>query len=178
MQNYILCRMILIAICLLPINRVIASEGIEKFGDALQILIPSVAYGATFYLDDSEGRNQFYKSFATTFATTHILKLTIDKKRPNGLDRSFPSGHTSAAFQGAAFIHKRYGIKYGALAYLGASFVGYSRIKSDNHDIADVLAGAAIGVISSFYFTTTYKGFDIQPIADDGTYGLNLSKKW
>jgi len=151
-----------------------AADKIEKTGDALQILIPAVAYGATFYLDDSEGRNQFYKSFATTTGVTQILKYSIDKKRPNGSGKSFPSGHTSAAFQGAAFIHKRYGLKYAIAAYIGASFVGYSRVESDNHFVEDVLAGAAIGIASSFYFSTPYKGFYIRPIANNGTYGITI----
>jgi len=171
-------KIVLIAIFLLPINRVIAADDIEKAGDVLQILIPSIAYGSTFYLDDSEGRIQFYKSFATTVVVTHGLKYTIDKKRPNGSSKSFPSGHTSAAFQGASFIHRRYGLKYAVPAYIGASFVGYSRVESDNHYVEDVLAGAAIGIVSSFYFTTPYKGFNIQPIANNGTYGINFSKEW
>lgn len=103
-----------------------ASDSIEKAGDIMQVLMPSIAYGTTFYLDDSESRNQFYKSFAATFVVTQGLKYTIDKKRPNGSGKSFPSGHTSAAFQGASFIHKRYGFKYSIPAYIGASFVGYS----------------------------------------------------
>jgi len=159
-------------------SKTTAADNIEKTGDVLQILIPSIAYGATFYLDDSEGRNQFYKSFATTFGVTQILKYTIDKKRPNGSDKSFPSGHTSAAFQGASFIHKRYGLKYAIPAYIGASFVGYSRVESDNHYVEDVLAGAAIGIASSFYFSTPYKGFYIRPIANNGTHGINISTKW
>lgn len=156
----------------------IASDEIEKSGDVVQVLIPAIAYGATFYLDDSEGRTQFYKSFFTNLVVTHGLKNLINKKRPNGSDKSFPSGHTSAAFQGASFIHKRYGIKYSIPAYIGASFVGYSRVESDNHYVDDVVAGAAIGVISSFYFTEPYKGFVITPIANNGTYGLNITKKW
>lgn len=123
----------------------------------IQIAIPAIAYGSTFYLDDTEGRQQFYQSFATNLLITHGLKHTIDKKRPNGGDHAFPSGHTSAAFQGAGFIHKRYGLKYAVPAYVGATFVGYSRIEAKKHDVADVLAGATLGVLSSMYFTKTYQ---------------------
>ena len=125
----------------------------EKAGDIIQVLIPASAYTATFVLDDKDGRNQFYKSFFTNLGVTHALKYAINKPRQeNNGDYSFPSGHTSAAFQGAAFIHKRYGFKYSIPAYLGASYVGWSRIEgeSDQHDATDVIAGAAIGILSSF----------------------------
>lgn len=158
-----------------PYSLAASTADIEKAGDVIQVLIPAIAYGTTFYLDDTEGRRQFYKSFFTNLGVTEGLKLTIDKKRPNGGDQSFPSGHTSAAFQGAAFIHERYGWKYGIPAYIGATFVGYSRVESDNHYTEDVLAGAAIGVISSFHFTTPYKGMTITPVAGKGYFGLSLN---
>ena len=156
----------------------IASPNVEETGDILQIIIPSMAYGTTYYLGDDEGREQFYYSFASTVLATHGLKNLIHKKRPNGSDKSFPSGHTSAAFQGASFIHERYGIKYAIYAYLGAAYVGYSRVESDNHYIEDVLAGAAIGIISNLYFTTPYQGFVIAPSANNRTYGLKVTKNF
>ena len=155
-----------------------ASEHIEAAGDVIQILIPAIAYGTTFYLGDSEGRTQFYKSFFTNLAVTHGLKHALDRERPNGGGLSFPSGHTSVAFQGAAFIHRRYGWEYGIPAYIGASFVGYSRVESDNHHIEDVLAGAAIGAISSFLFTQPYRGITVHPVASSGYYGISLSRRW
>ncbi len=170
-----------IGVNLISVDQVSASDKIEKAGDILQILIPSVAYSSTFYLNDFDGRNQFYKSFATTVALTQGLKNIITKKRPNGLDKSFPSGHTSAAFQGASFIHKRYGLKYAIPAYIGASFVGYSRVESDNHYMEDVLAGAVIGITNSFYFSEPFKGFKgfkINPVANNEVYGISISKKW
>ncbi len=165
-------------VLLLCFQPAIASDTIETSGDVLQLLIPGVAFGATVYLNDTEGRTQFYKSFVTNLAVTHGLKYTIPKKRPNGSDKSFPSGHTSAAFQGAAFIHKRYGWKYSIPAYLGAAFVGYSRVESDNHYVEDVLAGAVIGTVSSFYFTEPYSGVTLAPFSENGEYGINVGKSW
>jgi len=151
----------------------------EDDGSVLRTLIPAVAYGATFYMHDHDGRIQFYKSFVTNFATTYALKGIISKTRPNGEDDdSFPSGHTSVAFQGAAFIHKRYGLKYAAIAYLGASYVGWRRVATDNHFTVDVVAGAAIGIASSFIFTRPYKGFVVTPLAGNGRYGIAISKQW
>ena len=151
-------------------------------GDILQVLIPATAYGTTLYLDDTEGQYQFYKSFGTNLAATYALKFSIDKERPNGGSHSFPSGHTSAAFQGASFIHFRYGLGYGIPAYLAASFVGWSRVDSDAHYTSDVIAGALLGTFSSYYFTTSYKGYDIKPITmnsgSSSAVGIGISKTW
>jgi len=130
----------------------------------------------TLYEENHEGTLQFSKSFLTTLGATYALKYTINAERPNGGSHSFPSGHTSAAFSGASFLQKRYGWKYGAPAYLAATFVGWSRIESDNHYFHDVLAGAAIGVISTYVFTNAYtKGIVVTPFVGGGTYGIALS---
>lgn len=153
----------------------------EKAGDILQILIPATAYVTTLALNDLEGRNQFYKSLATNLGLTYTLKYTVNKPRPeNNGDNSFPSGHTSAAFQGATSIHLRYGLKYGIPAYIGATFVGWSRVEgeSDKHDLSDVAAGATIGILSSLYFTTLYKNLTITPVLNKSTTGITLNYRW
>jgi len=153
----------------------------EKTGDILQVLIPAAAYATTFLIDDKEGRNQFYKSFLTSLVVTHTLKYVVNKPRQeNNGDYSFPSGHTSAAFQGAAFIHKRYGFKYSIPAYLGAAYVGWSRVEgeSDKHDYTDVAAGALIGIFSNYYFVSPYDNLVITPVADSNNIGINVSYKW
>jgi membrane-associated phospholipid phosphatase len=156
-----------------------AANTLEKSGDALLLLLPAIAYGSTFYVDDTAGRTQFYKAAATNLIITQGLKYVTHKKRPNGEDNlSFPSGHSSVTFQAASFIHKRYGTKYALPAYMAATFVGYSRVKADKHYTEDVLAGAALGIMSSFYFTKPYKGFTVKPIANKRIYGLNVSKQW
>lgn len=156
-----------------------ASDGIVKSGDILRTVIPAVAYGATFYMHDKDGRRDFYESFAVNYGLTWGLKQLISKERPNHSgDDSFPSGHTSVAFQGAAFIHARYGAKYAIPAYILASYVGWTRVESDNHYTEDVLAGAAIGIASSFIFTKPYHGFVAAPLVDQGFYGLTISRQW
>ncbi len=154
-------------------------NNIEMAGDVLQLVVPATAYGMTYYMDDQEGRSQIYKSFFTNIGLTYGLRLAIDKERPDGSDHnSFPSAHTSVAFQGAAFIQKRYGWRKSIPAYIGATFVGYSRVYADKHYVEDVLAGAAIGVLSAYYFTTPYKGVTISPVAGKGFWGINICKEW
>ncbi len=151
----------------------------EKAGDILQILLPATAYTTTFVMDDPEGRKEFYKSFATNVAVTYALKYAVNKDRPEGNGgQAFPSGHTSISFQSAAFIHKRYGLKYGIPAYAAATYVGWSRVEARKHDWTDVAAGAAVGIISSYYFTKPYKGFTVTPTADKNSLGITISKTW
>lgn len=159
---------------------VMAKSNTEKAGDVLAALLPAIGLGTTlFYEDGNEGTIQFAKSLVTSQAITFGLKKAIDKTRPNGeCCDSFPSGHASLAFMGATFIHRRYGWKYSIPAYLAAGFVGYSRVQSDKHFTEDVLVGAAIGILSSYYFTKPYKGFQVTPLASNGVFGLNIRKTW
>lgn len=152
------------------------TSAIERAGDIVAMTIPAIAYGSTYYMDDKAGRQQFYQSFATNLATTYALKYTVDKERPDGSDnQSFPSGHTSLAFQGASFIHKRYGLEYSIPAYVGAGFVAYSRVEADKHDLTDVLAGAALGMASSRYLTTSYdEQLYIATTLSPDYYGLTV----
>ncbi len=153
-----------------------SNSNLEKAGSVVAVAIPAIAYGSTYYFDDKKGRGQFYRSFGTTVATTYALKAVVDKERPNGEgDNSFPSSHASVAFQGASFLHKRYGFEYSIPAYIGAGFVGYSRIESDEHDAGDVFAGALLGIASSMYLTKSYddKLHIATSLAPD-YYGLSL----
>ena len=97
-------------------------------------------------------RQDFLVSFLRMEVTTYALKYAIDADRPNGGSQSFPSGHTAAAFMGAEFIRKEYGWQWGVPALAAASWVGYTRVRSDNHYWRDVIAGAAIGVVSNHDF--------------------------
>jgi membrane-associated phospholipid phosphatase len=155
---------------------VYANDDIELTGDILRFVLPLTAAGMTVYHGDQEGLIQFSKSFLTTVGTTYALKYSINTKGPNGESRSFPSGHTSMAFSGASFLQKRYGWKFGIPAYAAASFVGWSRIESDNHYLKDVLAGAALGILSTYIFTDSYqKQIVATSFVDDGRYGILLS---
>jgi len=154
---------------------VYAKDDIESAGNIIILILPIAAGSTALYKDDQEGVVQFSKSLITTLGTTAALKYSINTKRPNGGSHSFPSGHASVAFSGASFLQKRYGWKYGIPAYAAASFVGWSRIESNNHYIKDVLAGAAIGTISTYIFTVAYKKeIVVSPFMDEGTFGLRL----
>ena len=148
--------------------------------DVLQYAIPAVAFGTTFLYGDSEGRTQFYKSAAACLAVTQGLKRAIFEERPagHGTD-SFPSGHTSSSFLGASFIQRRYGWKLSIPAYMLASYVGWSRVDSKAHYVHDVLAGAAIGVVSTYLFTTPLAdSITVMPFVGVDSVGLGFQMKW
>jgi len=155
-----------------------AKDQVQKTGDILQIALPLFTLAASYIgEDDSTGSLQFLKSFAASEFTTLALKNITHERRPNGnCCKSFPSGHTSASFTAASFIQFRYGWKYAIPAYALASYVGYSRVHSKEHYTHDVLAGAAIGIISSHYFTTKYQGFKVTPYAYNDEIGVKFIK--
>ncbi len=131
---------------------------IQTAGDIGLIIIPVAALSTTIIKGDKKGTWQFTKGFLLNQAITLGLKASINKTRPDFSDKnSFPSGHTSTSFQGASFIHKRYGFKYSIPAYAVAGFTAFSRIDSNKHDGIDILAGADIGIGSTYLFTTPYQ---------------------
>ena len=149
----------------------------EPYGDAVQYALPITALTIAFIEDDPEGRIQFYKTFGTTLAITYTLKPTINRTRPNGAPYSFPSGHAASSFASAGFIHQRYGLKKGIYAYIAASFVGWTRVDANKHYVSDVLAGAAIGAASSYFFTTR-KNMKISGYKDSYSSGINIEYRW
>ena len=89
-------------------------------------------------------------SYAALTVATGALKLTVREWRPDGSDnRSFPSGHAARAFAGAELVRSEYGWRWGAGAYAVAAGVGLLRIAGDHHYTHDVLAGAAVGILSA-----------------------------
>lgn len=155
------------------------ASSLEKAGDAIQIALPALALGSTFLVDDPDGRMQFYKSFASNLAVTHTLKYAVGKERPDGSNnKSFPSGHTSASFQAASFVHFRYGFKYAIPGYIAAGVVGYSRVDADKHDYIDVLGGAALGILASWYFTKSRNNVTLTPIVGKDSVSLYYYRRW
>jgi membrane-associated phospholipid phosphatase len=155
-----------------------AADSIETAGNILVIALPVAAAGLALSFRDGQGALELGKSAALMLGLTYGLKFTIDEKRPNGDNQSFPSGHASTSFASAEFLRKRYGWEYGIPAYVAATFIAFSRAESKQHYTHDVIAGAAIGIGSSYLFTKPYRGWHIQPDVGDEYYGILLSYSW
>ena len=161
-----------------------ASTNLEVSGDALHLLLPVTALGATIFYEDYSQDNyagtwQFAKAALSSRLVTEALKLSVDKERPDhsGND-SFPSGHTADSFMAATFINQRYGWHYGVPALVLASYVGYTRVAADKHHVEDVLAGAAIGSFAGWFFTQPYKNVTLTPIVNKDQYGLYINGRF
>ncbi|MBC3767546.1 phosphatase PAP2 family protein [Neptunicella marina] len=153
-----------------------AKSDTETYGDIGAVTLPLFAAGWSYLNNDQQGIEQFSKAALSNLALTQLLKYAVHKKRPQGNSyTSFPSMHSSVAFQSATYLQKRYGWKYGVPAYTLASYVGWSRVKSNQHYSIDVLAGAAIGILSSAYFTERYKDLNIAPYANADGVGVHLA---
>ena len=155
-----------------------AADENRTAGDALQFVLPAVALGATAFHRDSTGAVEFAEASVTALAVTYALKYSVNERRPDGGTQSFPSGHSSISFSSAEFLRKRYGWEYGLPAYATATFVAYSRVESHEHYPHDVIAGAAIGIASSYLFTKPYHGWMIEPDAGKKYCGIQLSRSF
>jgi membrane-associated phospholipid phosphatase len=129
-----------------------AAEGTGP-GDVAAIALPVGAAAGALVARDHRGLAQLAESYAAAMALVYVLKPLVDRTRPYGGGRSFPSGHAASAFAGAAFLQMRYGWELGLPAYAVATYVGYSRVKAERHHTSDVVAGAAIGIAANLVFT-------------------------
>lgn len=97
------------------------------------------------------------ESIAISRLVSFATKIIVNRQRPSEYDptiialtstnnRSFPSGHTAAAFSTATSLvlisHKWYVV---IPAYAWASLVGYSRLYLGVHYPSDILGGAILG---------------------------------
>ncbi|TKX31103.1 phosphatase PAP2 family protein [Campylobacter estrildidarum] len=140
----------------------------KNAGDITQIIVPIYAFGLLFYNDDfKDGFFPYTLSFVATQGSIEVLKRIVKEERPDKSDHlSFPSGHSAAAFFGATFIHKRYGIKQAIIPYMLATYTAYSRVKADKHYTRDVIAGAAIAGFWNFILVDHAPNIILEPKTD------------
>jgi membrane-associated phospholipid phosphatase len=171
----------LVAVSLLPPATACGAEKstTQRIGDVGEYVMPAAAVAITLVHADGRGVGQFALVAATTEAVVQTLKPAINRRRPSGGGRSFPSGHTASAFMSATFLHRRYGLAYGVPAYAAAVFVGYSRVHSKQHWTTDVLAGGALGIAANVVLTRRFHRVRVVPTAGpDGGAGAALSIAW
>ena len=109
---------------------------------------------------------------------TSTVKWAVGRERPNGETYSFPSGHTSAVFTTAAVLQKHCGWKVGVAAYAVAGFVGWSRVRSSDHWMSDVVMGAAVGMIAARAVVSTHLGrWVIVPVKTAGGMAVFVTRR-
>lgn len=154
----------------------LSAEPLEHVADLLAVGLPAYAWHLAG--EEPGGRGPYWRSLAATGAITVTLKQTVDQRRPNGGPHAFPSGHTAFAFQGATFIHRRHGLRRAVPAYVAATLVGYSRIATDHHDLEDVLAGAALGMLTVRWLVEPTDGWSVAPWAAGDGVGVAVAGRW
>lgn len=133
-------------------------------------------------------------SYATMAIVVNAAKYTFKEKRPDSSSRnSFPSGHTATAFVGAEMLYQEYRTTHpwiGYTAYGLSAAVAYLRMHNDRHWANDVLAGAAVGMLSTKFAYWLYPkifrekkrenrmkrtAFFGMPYYQDRTAGVNMA---
>ena len=150
---------------------------IEKTGDVLQLALPVSAIASTLiWKDNTQPVKQVLLTMGLSLVVTQSIKVIINKERPLGGSKAFPSGHTSSAFTGAAFLERRYGWKVGIPSYAIASYVAWTRIDAQKHDYWDLFGGAIVGIGSAYMFTKPYHGKNVSLSRTyDGNYLINYT---
>jgi membrane-associated phospholipid phosphatase len=169
--------LVLIAM-VVPTGSSMAADATETSGDVLRVLIPAAAVAVAWRRDDDAGIRQFARAFVGAVGTTYVLKPVVDQERPNGGSNGFPSGHATTAFAGAAFLHRRYGWRDAWWAYALAGWTGWTRIDADEHDLGDVLGGAAVAIAWNWWQVSRWEKVDLQPTLEADAVALRLTGRW
>lgn len=106
-------------------------------------------------------------------ATVGIKHLSHEQRPNHGDYLSFPSGHTSVAFAAAEFLrmeYKDHSPWIGIAGYTAATATGVMRIYKNRHWLSDVVAGAAVG------FVSTRLSYAIAPWIKEKIFHSNKSK--
>lgn len=157
----------------------VADGGLKTAGSVLSVGLPVVAAGISVAQDDASGFFQLMKSEAATILASQALKHTVHETRPNGSDnKSFPSEHAAVAFSAAQFMQMKGGWEFGVPAYIAATAVGYSRVHSNEHRWKDVVAGAALGIGTSYYFTDTNEKTKFSVLFGQKSAYAQVSSTW
>ncbi|WBU57997.1 phosphatase PAP2 family protein [Paracoccus sediminicola] len=129
----------------LPAN----ADPFEQFGTGMKYALP---LAAAVCAEREDRLEDFAVRGLSHVAVTYVMKRALDGRpislRPNGEGLGFPSGHSAAAFFGAADLAGKCfedNTAAGAAAYGTAGLAAWSRVQARAHNPHQVMAGALIG---------------------------------
>ena len=144
--------------------------------------------GGTWYLAAVQQRDARHHELSKTLlealivtnASTMAFKLGMDDRSPNGEQWGWPSGHTSSSVCVAAVMHEYYGWKAGVPLYLLAGYSAATRLEDREHDLSDLIFGAALGYVAGHSVVKgelpQIGGFTVLPYADRNAGGVMFVK--
>jgi len=144
--------------------------------------------GGTWYLAAVQQRDARHhelskvllEALIVTNASTMAFKLAMDDRSPNGEKWGWPSGHTSSSVCVAAVLHEYYGWKAGVPLYLLAGYTAATRLEDREHDLSDLVFGAALGYVAGHSVVKgelpQIGGFTVLPYADRNAGGVMFVK--
>jgi membrane-associated phospholipid phosphatase len=168
----------LVLVLVVTVVRPAAADAVETSGDVLRWAIPATAGAIAWRRGDDEGLRQYAVAFAGTAVSTLALKELIDKERPNGDSKAFPSGHAATSFAGATFLHRRYGWRGALPAYALSAYVGWTRLDADEHEIEDVLGGAALAAAWTWWLVDPEEPPAVVPVVSRDGIWLRYTARW
>ena len=131
------------------------SEFLGYLGNA-EVQVPVLlAIHAGSLMNDDEELHDFSTTMLSAYAinglSTVAIKGIANTDRPtdrwNNGEYGFPSFHASSSTAIAAVIDEYYGPSAGVPAYALAGLISWSRIDQRDHDLSDVVFGAAMGYV-------------------------------
>ena len=176
-------QLVLVLLVALAVNPPARADSDDNWKDVSNVGVISLI-GTALILpatrEDWQGLRQAVYSIGTATGVALIGKALVDEERPNNKDNdSFPSGHTANAFASATTLHRRYGWEIGFPAYAVATLTGIARERAREHHWYDVVAGAAIGGASGWFFTDAFNSqVQLTPWIDSQGAGVALSMRW
>ncbi len=152
--------------------------GFSQFvSDEGTILYVGTGVALPLLLDGKNGKQHSLRaldSLGTSLILCEGLKQITQVKRPDSSSRdSFPSCHATAAFAIAA-MESRYHPDYAPLWYAGATLIGYSRVDLNRHRVSEVLAGAALGYLTSRLELSQKHGLILFPLITNDSKGSTV----
>ncbi len=134
------------------------SRQLYQLGDAMlwvTTLAAAVAYNTGFSADEHRKLYVLLQVLCMEEGLSGLLKLLIDRPRPDRSDRgAFPSAHAAFTFAWASFVatdlHRQ--DHRGFFPYLLATFTALSRVGGRKHYLSDVIAGGLLGTLLGYYF--------------------------
>jgi len=166
---------------------------LARFGDPTGILpvVGGVALAGLITRNHTVTRTALHAAESVVLAsvTVQVGKAIMGRERPvtdpdlDGLDflhypssRAFPSGHTTAAFALATTLGDAIDKPWARVAlYTFAAGTGWARMTEEEHWLSDVLAGAAIGIVSAKFISGRMTVFGVRaPQVIVGPHSMGL----